>query len=276
MKIYISDVLKSIDESVINNIFFNNKSKNMSNKRIELLIYQEINSSKMTERSKKMSVKKIIIIALAASLTISALAGAAYLGKTYLSQNEKVTEENQHFIGTEVEGEAFVENGLDDTKIKDLTREERIASYKERNNIITDFEEVTFIPHETTEFIAAEKDNLFFYPEQILINGAMSIIKQTSNSGWHLNNRDTVKINFTRYPSEIITNQTLEIGFICNGKMSTGITEVKEISSYEFKVENSGEYYFYFMSLSSDYLTLKQGTIEIELLSGEKNHEKYN
>ncbi len=62
----------------------------------------------------------------------------------------------------------------------------------------------------------------------------------------------------------MVSNQVLVIGYIKDGVMYDGESFGSLSGSYELKVrEGGGEYNLYIISATSDYLTLKQGTINL-------------
>lgn len=69
--------------------------------------------------------------------------------------------------------------------------------------------------------------------------------------------------NLKAYILKIARNQALVIGYIKDGVMYDGESFGSLSGSYELKVREGGEYNLYIISATSDYLTLKQGTINL-------------
>lgn len=98
-------------------------------------------------------------------------------------------------------------------------------------------------------------------PEIILTNGSMAVFYQNNYEGWNCKPGDTLTFSFEKYESEATHAQTLLIGYIRDGIVYEG--EIfKEINGcYKLQIREEGEYHLYVISATSDYLTLKQGTI---------------
>lgn len=266
MNISISDTIKKIDEDLLWDFLLSKKDEEeLSDERIQMLVFEEIEKETKTLKKKtSKSKKKIIIIALAAALALGTMVSAHYV-KKWLEQNEVVNEENKHLIGTEVKVERNAEKLLDEN----LKPEEREAIMKEKllasTSIIKDISDSVLIPSGVTE-VVVEKSTVtdqYIYPSQILVNGDISILKNQDNTGWNLKNGDKVIINFSKYPTETKIQQTLGIGYVCNGILEEPNFSINENGNCEILISVEGEYYFYFQSFTSDYLTLHEEKINI-------------
>ncbi|MFR6593533.1 hypothetical protein [Catenibacterium sp.] len=100
-------------------------------------------------------------------------------------------------------------------------------------------------------------------PEIIMTNGSMAVFYLEDYAGWNCKAGDILTFSFEKYESDAVSNQALVIGYIKDGVMYDGESFGSLSGSYELKVREGGEYNLYIISATSDYLTLKQGTINL-------------
>ena len=100
-------------------------------------------------------------------------------------------------------------------------------------------------------------------PEIIMTNGSMAVFYLEDYAGWNCKAGDILTFSFEKYESDAVSNQVLVIGYIKDGVMYDGESFGSLSGSYELKVREGGEYNLYITSATSDYLTLKQGTINL-------------
>lgn len=201
MNLYISDIVKDMDEQIINEMFSNFESESMSDERIRTMVFENINGKANDKSGKKrLSPKKIIVIAIAAALGLGGVAGATYLGQKNLRKNEVLSEENQRFVGTEVQGEYRPPAKMGDAPPtwEEIQKEmeERVRS---QTDIIEDHSEFFggMIPSGATEIIIEKRgENAYVYPEQILVNGAVSILKREEKRGGIWTQEIKLKLHF--------------------------------------------------------------------------------
>ena len=72
-----------------------------------------------------------------------------------------------------------------------------------------------------------------------------------------------IYISFDKYKSDITVSQDLIIGYVKDGIMYEGEVFDELSGKYSFSPDEKGEYFFYLLSGSSDYLSLKSGNLEV-------------
>ena len=87
-------------------------------------------------------------------------------------------------------------------------------------------------------------------------NGAASYLSR-------LLGRGDIVISFDKYKSDITVSQDLIIGYVKDGIMYEGEVFDELSGKYSFSPDEKGEYFFYLLSGSSDYLSLKSGNLEV-------------
>lgn len=105
------------------------------------------------------------------------------------------------------------------------------------------------------------KNNII--PEIILINNSLCVLTQDNGKGWELTDKDNIVISFDKYKSDITVSQDLIIGYVKDGIMYEGEVFDELSGKYSFSPDEKGEYFFYLLSGSSDYLSLKSGNLEV-------------
>lgn len=80
---------------------------------------------------------------------------------------------------------------------------------------------------------------------------------------WELTDKDNIVISFDKYKSDITVSQDLIIGYVKDGIMYEGEVFDELSGKYSFSPDEKGEYFFYLLSGSSDYLSLKSGNLEV-------------
>ena len=68
---------------------------------------------------------------------------------------------------------------------------------------------------------------------------------------------------YKRQKSDITVSQDLIIGYVKDGIMYEGEVFDELSGKYSFSPDEKGEYFFYLLSGSSDYLSLKSGNLEV-------------
>lgn len=115
----------------------------------------------------------------------------------------------------------------------------------------------TLIPSSITEFPVSDGVT----PEIIMPNGAVAIFTQEDGNGWSCAVGDTLTVQFEKYPSEVSTEQPVKVGYINDGVMHEGMVYRGLEGEYSIRIQETGDFYLYFMSGTSDYLSFKPGTI---------------
>lgn len=95
-----------------------------------------------------------------------------------------------------------------------------------------------------------------------MVNNSVSILTKSNHDGWSLKPGDILEYSFEKYESEVVSNQTLIIGYIQDGIMKEGKAINTMSGTYVYEAQEEGIYYIYLMSASSVYLALKDGTLK--------------
>lgn len=165
-----------------------------------------------------------------------------------------ITEENRDFIGTQ-------------TVYSDYFLDINTKQYKLENNpIIKNMDPDIHLDSalaSSSNFIVKEENNKYITPEVIGTNGSVGIFTKKDNSGWMLNKGQVLTINFNKYKSKIVENQTVVIGYIVNGRMVNGQSFRELSGTYKITSDEPGEYYIYIVNASSEYIAFKEGDITV-------------
>lgn len=231
------------------------KSDISSQKKIKLFNESNAHSRKRLARVATVMAVSIILF------TTGGIANAATGGKLVQWINglfgaELVTDENEGLIGKEVidNSEPEVTHGeesdIGNAEGRAITESHIIKSVADDNIVL---------PLSVSEF-KVENDTT---PEIIMTNGSMAVFYLEDYAGWNCKAGDILTFSFEKYESDAVSNQALVIGYIKDGVMYDGESFGSLSGSYELKVREGGEYNLYIISATSDYLTLKQGTINL-------------
>lgn len=172
-----------------------------------------------------------------------------------------VTEEVQELIGKEV-----IDDGV-------LEVEEDIVN---ENNLIDDGQKQEKVFAESKIVESAEKSGVIptsiqdvqvkggTTPEIIMTNGAMAVFYQKDYSGWKCETGEELVFEYEKYASDVTDEQNIIVGYILDGVMYEGEAYKDLSGNCRMNIEKEGEYYIYVVSATSDYVTLKAGTIHVE------------
>ena len=96
-------------------------------------------------------------------------------------------------------------------------------------------------------------------------NGVIGVFTD-NGKGWNLNAGDMLSLSFEKYPMDNGQKQTIMIGCMKDGKMEKGEIYREEMTgTYQFDCIEKGEYNLYFINLSSDPVSLKEGRVEVQV-----------
>lgn len=165
-----------------------------------------------------------------------------------LTSSQLVTKNNRELIGKSVT--------INGDHVNTNTKVEH------KSEIINEYDSNMYYDNVTEIAVKSNSENEYTTPEIILINGAPCIFTKDDGSGWSLSKGDVISFEFEKYPSEIIDEQVLVIGYIHDGKLYSGESFGELNGEYKLEVKGDGEYYIYLTSASSDYLTLKEGSLK--------------
>lgn len=202
-----------------------------------------------------------IVLCFGTVMAVSVEARAAVVGWVIQSIDdwfgaELITPENKDLIGKEVIdnikpgtslGEGFAVSGIHENIIEVSNVIDSVAS----DSIV--------LPDSVSEFQVVNNT----VPEIIMTNGSMALFYQNDYEGWNCKEGDTLVFSFEKYVSEVTRNQTIVVGYICDGVLYDGVAYKDIEDRFELAITESGEYNIYVISATSDYLALKQGVIEI-------------
>ena len=97
----------------------------------------------------------------------------------------------------------------------------------------------------------------------VLHPAAYEALSSVFHLTWELTDKDNIVISFDKYKSDITVSQDLIIGYVKDGIMYEGEVFDELSGKYSFSPDEKGEYFFYLLSGSSDYLSLKSGNLEV-------------
>ncbi|SHJ34022.1 M56 family metallopeptidase [Lutispora thermophila] len=179
-------------------------------------------------------------------------------GRKLINGAELIDADNKSLIGTEIIDAALPFISKSSPKISDS--EKTIDFYMPENTIIKKLADNTVLPPiSITNFEVI--DNIT--PEIIMTNGSAAFFTKKGGSGWSCKVGDKLVYEFEKYESNVVSSQTMIIGYVLDGTLYPG-EEFKGLSGkYELKIEEDGDYYIYVINATSDYLALKKGKINI-------------
>lgn len=175
-----------------------------------------------------------------------------------LDKAELIDKKNRHLIGSEVidfNPPQIMINSSNKTDNKSIEGIDELE-----NSIVLELaDDSILIPSSITNFETINGIS----PEIIMPNGSAVIFTQEKLNGWTCKVGDKLIYEFEKYESNVSSLQTIIIGYVLNGILYPG-EEFKELSgTYQFEIVEEGGYHIYIISATSDYLALKQGTINI-------------
>ena len=224
----------------------------------------KLNHKKSVKDNRPKWMKNVAVVALIVALAgtsgtiVNAATGGqivAWIDKWFGA--EKVTSENANLIGKEVVDDSTpsVSSGRQNEKANvdvDILSESKVAQEFADDKIV---EPLSITDFEVTDNIT---------PEIIMTNGSMAVFYQGDYSGWNCTYEDVLCFDFERYDSEVIEDQTIVIGYIKDGIVYEGEQFKGKSGRYILNVAEDGIYNFYVISATSDYMTLKQGTVSVQ------------
>ena len=148
-------------------------------------------------------------------------------------------------------------------KVVDIEELAKSSSEFPESRIVKSSLMPNFIPSSIVEIPTDKSDEMYIIPEIILINNSLCVLTQDNGKGWELTDKDNIVISFDKYKSDITVSQDLIIGYVKDGIMYEGEVFDELSGKYSFSPDEKGEYFFYLLSGSSDYLSLKSGNLEV-------------
>ena len=125
------------------------------------------------------------------------------------------------------------------------------------NPIIKQINIDNFTPSSTFIINRTENNTI---PKTTTSNGNLYIITDANGKGWNLSPGDIIEYSFQK---ETNNQQQLLIGHIQNGIVDFG-TVYKDLSGiYTYEIKESGLYYLYIINVSSDEISLIEGSVNI-------------
>lgn len=191
-----------------------------------------------------------------------------YAAISHLLTSALIDDSNRHLIGTETNDRSYIilkdgvytnENG----KVVDIEELAKSSSEFPESRIVKSSLMPNFIPSSIVEIPTDKSDEMYIIPEIILINNSLCVLTQDNGKGWELTDKDNIVISFDKYKSDITVSQDLIIGYVKDGIMYEGEVFDELSGKYSFSPDEKGEYFFYLLSGSSDYLSLKSGNLEV-------------
>lgn len=148
-------------------------------------------------------------------------------------------------------------------ELNSCPEEQKQLALSTLRGLLDGFKNLNFIPSSIVEIPTDKSDEMYIIPEIILINNSLCVLTQDNGKGWELTDKDNIVISFDKYKSDITVSQDLIIGYVKDGIMYEGEVFDELSGKYSFSPDEKGEYFFYLLSGSSDYLSLKSGNLEV-------------
>lgn len=164
-----------------------------------------------------------------------------------------ITESNRSYVGKECVGVAIIIE-------KDEMQAAPIPEIKIPENQFFNEMELPMLPPSHVSVFSVDESTI---PEIIMDNGSLALFVQDEETGWSCEAGDVVEIRSERYESEVSDQQTFMIGHIKDGICYEGGVFSDLSNVYQFQASEPGEYHFYIRSLTSDYLSFKEGSIQV-------------
>lgn len=180
-----------------------------------------------------------------------------------LHESSAVDDSNRNLIGTEIAEDGaviFDKNGIaiSPEKYKGMTEEEVLTESDKAESDIVTGTETDFEPSSYVEIVPEkEEGGRISFPKIILVNNSACIMTGHEGEGWSLKEGDKITLQFEKEETERNISQNLILGYVQDGILKKGGSFGQMKGEYSFRADKEGEYYFYIMSASSDYLTLK-------------------
>ncbi len=180
-----------------------------------------------------------------------------------------IHESNQSLVGTEIKDTGYIilKDGVynnEKGEVIDIEQLSKDSKEFPKSRIVKYSLMPNFIPSSIVEILTDETGGSYITPEMILVNNSLCILTKNNGRGWKLSDQDMAVISFEKYESDVVANQNLIIGYVKDGIMYEGKEFEESAGKYSFSPSEEGEYFFYFLSGSSDYLSLKSGKLEIK------------
>jgi hypothetical protein len=134
------------------------------------------------------------------------------------------------------------------------------------NNIINENQLQAINAGSITNIAVNKSNGKYAIPELLTDNGDLVIFTKANKSGWHLKAGEQLTISYTldlktREQSDKV-GEIMEIGYIKNGELITGVAKKQKDFSFSITAEETGEYYFYAENYSASYIIISSGIIK--------------
>lgn len=258
----LNELINDMDESIVEEAYFNNYvSRSVSKRRVQQNVFNEIRASRKVSKIRYKTTFVIIAILLFSCISV-------YAALDSLSSSTLIDDSNRSLIGTEIHDSSYIicKDGVYNNEKGEeinIDKLEKPGNGFPESRIVKSSKITNFIPSSIVEFPTEESTGIFISPEIILVNNSLCILTKDSGNGWELSENDMITYSFEKYGSDLIDNQTLIVGYIKDGVMYEGEAFDDLVGEYNFSPSESGKYYLYLLSASSDYLSLKKGGLEI-------------
>ena len=262
-KITFRDIFQTLDDSFVEEYYFRSDVSVPSEHEIQKKVKKKLHPHH------RIFLRGVVCCAVT---LVFALPLMTYGIPHILEQSEILNDGNRGFVGKSIVTDHYIiydptqdiyrdqdGNIVDIAKTPDPLSENRIISS------ITIPEDPDFSPASIVEIPVTEegKKNTWSVPELILINASVCVLTGEDGDGWQLSSGSEIRLSFEKYPSEVVHAQTLLIAYVQDGVMHSWESFREQNGVYTFTVPEDGMYHFYFMSASSDYLSLRNSTLEL-------------
>lgn len=242
MKIRISEMLDNASEIIHGENHFEGM---IESKKIKEIVFRKI-----AESRRKKNIRRFI----AALIVALSVCGVSVAAKSILRSAGLIGTNTEQIltpqIGTKTE-EGDGSNYIDNWELKiNLISPENL--YENGIPIAKYIEEIS---------VDAEGN----VPNCYLDNGAMLIFTKSSSVGWQVQENTALQLKFRQErvgQNDINSPGTLEIGYICEGEISWHQIVDDLVIDMEFPIYKGGEYCICLRNVSSDRITIMDGSIK--------------
>ncbi len=179
-----------------------------------------------------------------------------------LTQIELIDDTNRDFVGKEIQSDSakVIDSGELPNVLNGSVTEDPAAYEIPENTIVQSTAADEMFLGTSIQEIEVSGTRT---PELIAPNGAEGIFSQGNAAGWACKAGDTIIWSFEKYPLTNGQNQALAVGYIKDGVMyESQVYQDRLSATYQLDVSEDGIYYIYFISASSDPISLKEGEIK--------------
>lgn len=201
----------------------------------------------------------IFLVAIASVIYIKQNTQKNYIRENSLYGAQIINENNRKLIGTQIESHVSTSVRKNSDNFYISTTNLNSWDSITRSGIVSAPASADMLaPATIAEFIVINGKT----PELLLKNGDCAVFSTKEGTGWNCKAGMSLSYSFKKYPIESsLTLQSMVVGYICDGILYDGTLFSNLSDTYKINILKDGNYQFYVISNTSDYLALKEGQI---------------